>query len=423
LGEAAGPVFFYERRPSLLQWGVRPLFSFARNNALKTHEFDLLFPLLTQRSRPEGADFQLIQLIRWSSIRTDAGSSVDWMVFPLLAYQGERPNRASGFALFPLYGSLHDFLGQTHLRFTLFPIWLSLERDQIARHYILWPLFGWVSAASEAAPRAHGWRFWPFYGELIQEGVKEERFVLWPIYSHLRFGLNGDAPREALNVLPFYTMSRTPDEQSTTWLWPFFSHIIKPASHYSEWDLPWPLVRFGSGDEKSIRHVFPFYRDEWRMKTVTLLNNSERVRSTSRLFLWPLYHATGDTGPDWYHKRTEILLLLYSDVRNKQPNTPESRRIALWPLFTYNKAPDGAVTFQTLAPIEPFLSTDPITRNYSPLWSLATYRRSGDTSEFSFLWGVIRWTAIERERRLRLLFLPAIHWTSHGLTRPAETAP
>lgn len=413
-GEAAGPVFFYTRRPSRLEWGVRPLFSSLRNEELASDEFDLLYPVLTRRSRPDGTDVQLLQVIRWSTTLVGGGPSTDWMVFPLLAYQGKRPDRDEGFAFFPLYGSLHQFLGQTHLRFTLFPLWLSLERNQIARHYILWPFFGWAAATSETAPRAHGWRFWPFYGELIQEGVMEERFALWPIYSHLRFGLNSDAPIEELAVLPFYTMRHSPEEQSTTWLWPLFSHIVRPASHYSEWDLPWPLIRFGSGDDKSIRHVFPFYRDEWRIKTVSLFNKSERVRSTSRLFLWPLYHATSDTGPDWYHNRTEVLLLLYSDVRTKQSNTPEGHRIALWPLFTYNKTPDGAVTFQTLAPIEPFLSTEPITRNYSPLWSLATYRREGATSEFSLMWGLFHWTATEREHRLRFFFLPSIHWTRNA---------
>jgi len=429
--EAAGPIFFYDHRPSRLQWGVRPLFSSLRNEELSSGEFDLLFPLLTWRSRPEGADFQLIQLLRWSTTRTPAGSSADWMVFPLLAYQGAQPVRAPGFALFPLYGSLHQFLGQTRLQFLLFPLWLSLERDQVARHYILWPFFGWAAAASEAAPRAHGWRFWPFYGELVQEGVKEERFALWPLYSHLRLGLNSDAPQDALAVLPFYAMRRSPDEQSTTWLWPLFSHIVKPASHYSEWDLPWPLVRFGSGDDQSIRHVFPLYRDEWRMKTVSLFSRSERVRSTSRLVLWPLYHATSDIGPDWRRDRTEVLLLLYTDVRTKQANTSESRRIALWPLFTYNKTPDGAVAFQTLAPIEPFLNTEPIMRNYSPLWSLAAYRRSGDASELSLFWGVIQWRATKHARQLRLFHLLPL-WSQKraappssdpGPPRPAGAAP
>ncbi|HTP41451.1 MAG TPA: hypothetical protein VML36_03430 [Nitrospiria bacterium] len=418
--DAAGPLFFYDHQPPLLQWGVRPLFSLVKNNALSTHEFDLLFPLLTERGRPEGVDVQLIQLIRWSSTRISGGSSIDWMVFPLLAYQGAQPNRPPGFALFPLYGLLHQFLGQTRLQFTLFPLWLSLERNQVIRHHVLWPFFGWASAASVTAPRVHGWQVWPFYGELIQEGVMEERFVLWPIYSHLRFGLNSTEPLDELNVLPFYASRRSPDEQSTTWLWPLFSHTVKPATHYSEWDLPWPVVRFGSGDDKSLRHVFPFYRDEWQIKTVTLFTKSERVRSTSRLILWPLYHAISDNGPDWYHTRTEILLLIYSDVRTKQPNAPEARRIALWPLFTYNKTPDGAVTFQTLAPIEPFLSTEPITRNYSPLWSLATFRHSPEGSEFSLLWGLIQWRDTKAVRQLRLFELLPL-WSQKSVSPPPST--
>jgi hypothetical protein len=423
LGEAAGPVFFYARRPSRLEWGVRPLFSFLGNEAFSSDEFDLLYPVLTRRSRPLGTDFQLLQLIRWSTTQTSGGST-DWMVAPIFAYQGKRPDRDKGFAFFPLYGSLNQFLGQTHLRFTLFPLWLSVERNQIARHYILWPLFGWVTAASEGAPRAHGWRFWPIYGELVQEGIRDERFVLWPFFIHERLHLNTNAPDEHLFLIPFYTATRSPDAESVGVLWPlWFGRVVKHPSHYTEWDLPWPLIQFGSGDEKTIRRVFPFYSEQSQTRTVELLGKTERVRSSSRLLLWPLYHSTSEVGPDWQRSRDRLLLLLYSDIRTKQANKGDGRRIDLWPLFTYNKTPDGAVTFQTLAPIEPFLNTEPITRNYSPLWSLATYRHSGDTSEFSFLWGVIRWTAIERERRLRLLFLPAIHWTSNELPPPAETAP
>jgi hypothetical protein len=418
-GEAAGPVFFYTHRPSRLEWGVRPLFSSLRNEPSASDEFDLLYPLLTRRSRPEGTDVQLLQLIRWSTTRT-AGGSTDWMVAPILAYQGKRPDRDEGFAFFPLYGALHQFLGQTHLRFTLFPLWLSLERDQIARHYILWPFIGWATSASESAPPTHGWRFWPFYGELVQEGIKDERFVLWPFFIRQRLHLNTNAPEEHLFLLPFYTETRTPEEQSVGVLWPlWFGRVVKKPTHYTEWDLPWPLIQFGSGDERTIRRVFPFYSEQSRMRTVDLLGKTERIRSSSRLLLWPLYHSASEVGPDWRRDRDRLLLLLYSDIRTQQAHKGDGRRIDLWPLFTYNKTPDGAVTFQTLAPIEPFLNTEPITRNYSPLWSLATYRRDGDTSDFSLLWGLFRWTATERERRLRFFFLPSIHWTKP--TAPPST--
>ncbi len=421
-GLAAGPIFFYERHPSRLEWGLRPLTSSVRNDEISYYEFDLLYPLLTQRSRPTGVDGQLLQLLRWSTMRTPGGSSTDWMLFPLVAYQGEQPTRPGGGALFPLYGSLHQFLGQNRLQFALFPLWLSLERDQITRRFILWPFFSWTRPASETAPPVRGWKFWPFYGEFIQAGMKEERFVLWPFFLHQRLALNSDAPQERWLLLPFYSSIHSPTEHSTWWLWPLsFGRTVTTAPRYEEWDLPWPLIQFGSGDKRSIRRVFPFYSEESRTRTVDLLGKSQRVDSSSRIILWPLYHSTSEIGPDWRRDRDRLLLLLYSDVRTQQANKSDGRRIDLWPLFTYNKTPEGVVRFQTLAPIEPFLNTEPITRNYSPLWSLATYSRDQDAAEFSLLWGVFRWTATEREHRLRFFFLPSIHWT-RATPPPSDTA-
>lgn len=420
-GLLAGPIFFYERRPSRLEWGVRPLLSWAGNREDGNSEFDLLYPFLSHRITPLGRHGQVLQLIRWSTDTIpDRPTASEWMLFPLMAYQSATPEFSAGFALFPIYGSLHRLLGQDRLQFTLFPLWLSLERNQVIRRFVLWPFFAKVTAASDTAPPAHGWRFWPFYGELIQEGIKEDRFVLWPFFVRQRYNLNTDEPLERTLLFPFY-YSRSPDESSVWWLWPFISHIVNTKTHYEEWDLPWPLIQFGSGDEKRIRRLFPFYSEVERTRTVNLFGTNEKVQVLSSSILWPLYHATSEIGPDWRSDHV-LLFLLYSDVRTKKAKAPETgRRIDLWPLFTYNKTPDGVVRFQTLAPIEPFLNTEPITRNYSPLWSLATYSRNQDASEFSLLWGLFRWTATGREERLRFFFLPSIHWTRSG--PPDATGP
>ncbi|MBI3622163.1 MAG: hypothetical protein HY208_08270 [Nitrospirae bacterium] len=431
VGQLAGPIFFYDRRPSRLEWGVRPLFSSLRNDETGYGEFDLLYPLVTYHRRPVGTDGQVLQLFSWSTA-THAGNPSGFglkisPLLPLFFYESGPPGEPSEVSVFPLYGSLHHVLWNDRIDYLLFPLWLSLERDQIARRFVLWPFFGWATAASESAPPAHGWRFWPLYGELIQEGIKEERFVLWPFFIQQRLHLNTDEHVERIIIFPFYNSSQTADETSSWWSWPAFwpisfGHVVNTKTHYEEWALPWPLIQFGSGDEKRIRRVFPFYSEEFRTRTVDLLGKTQSVKTSSRIILWPLYHSTSEIGPDWRRDRDRLLLLLYSDVRTQQANKSDGRRIDLWPLFTYNKTPDGIVRFQTLAPIEPFLNTEPITRNYSPLWSLATYNRNPDAAEFSLLWGLFRWTATEREQRLRFFFLPSIHWTRSEPPQP-DAAP
>lgn len=406
-----GSLFFYHRRHARLELGLRPLFSIARMQP-GWHDADLLYPVLTVRTRPSGQHGQLLQFVRWST-PTDRPMENEWMIFPLVAYQSATSRSPVGFALFPLYGRLHRFLGQEQLRFALFPFWLSLERDQISRRFVLWPFFGWATAASETAPAAHGWRFWPFYGELTQEGVKAERFVLWPFFLHQRLDLNTETPQSRLLLFPLYQSSQSPEESSTWWLWPLsFGRVVNTRSHYEEWALPWPLIQFGTGDEKSISRVFPFYSASSRTRTVELLGKTETVHASARIVLWPLYRETSEIGPDWRRDRRRVLLFLYSDLRERRETPPaDARRVDLWPLFTYNKTADGAVAFQTLALLEAFLNTEAIARNYSPLWSLATYRRDADgRTSLSFLWGLIQWRTTEQERAVRLFYLPRLRW-------------
>ncbi|MEW6325182.1 MAG: hypothetical protein AB1515_07320 [Nitrospirota bacterium] len=417
-----GPLLFSHRQGSRLEWGVRPLVSMVSDGGRR--EFNLLYPLLTHRSSPGGSHGQLLQFIRWSS-RAGAGPGTEWMVFPLVAYQSATPASSAGFALFPLYGSLRNFFGQERLRFTLFPVWLSLDRRGVTSRFVLWPFVGWYASGPDAEHPARGWKAWPFYGTFAQEGVREDRFILWPFYIAQRLNLDTDAPLEQRLFLPFYSFSRTPDASSTWWgVWPLtVGRSSNRATNYSEWWALWPLIQVGRGDQKTVTSVLPFYRSWTRARAVDFLGVTTESAMASRTILWPVYRHVSETGPEWRRERTRLLLFLYSDVREQRGPAPSqddpaapaerasSRRIDLWPLFTYNATADGAVAFQTLALVEAVLNTEAIKRNYSPLWSVAAYRRdAGGASGLSLLWGLVQWRAGERERSLRLFYLPRLRW-------------
>ena len=385
------------------------------------------------------------------------------MIAPFLFYQSATPQAPMGVGLFPLYGSLHRLLGQDHIQFTLFPLWLSRERAGVTHRYVLWPFFSWATgSSSETGGAAHGWRFWPLYGEFTIEGEMQERFVLWPFFTHRRLELNTDVPREDLSLFPLYYTKRTPDERSTWWFWPLaFGHVRNTATDYSEWALPWPLIQFGRGEEKSIQRVLPLFARRDRTRTVQLFGTTQTVRTERRAVLWPLYRAGREIGPDWQREWFKLALFLYSDDHRQKEGAPfDQRRIDLWPLFTYNRAADGSVDFQAMAFVEAFLKTEAVRRNYSPLWSLATYRKSAggatdislfwrfvtwnrepdgshrfrffplltthvtpQAREHSFLLGLIQWRATARENALRLFYLPSIRWTRDTPTQPQQPEP
>lgn len=419
-----GPLLFSHRQGSRLEWGLRPLVSMVADDGRR--EFNLLYPLLTHRSSPAGSRGQLLQFTRWSS-RVGAGPETEWMIFPLVAYQSATPASDAGFALFPLYGSLRNFFAQDRLRFTLFPVWLSMDRRGITSRFVLWPFIGWYTGGPDARQPVQGWKIWPLYGEFSQEGVREDRFVLWPFYIHQRLELSAEHPREQRMLLPFYFSSHTPEQSIAWWgIWPLtVGRSADQTTNYRNWWVVWPLIHVGRGDTKTVTSVFPFYRAWTRTRTAELLGAVTQSASSSRTILWPVYREISEIGPATRRDRQRVLFFLYSDLRERElqppPDAPprQSRRIDLWPLFTYNATADGAVAFQTLALVEAVLNTEAIKRNYSPLWSVAAYRRGADgASGVALLWGLVQWGATEHERSIRLLYLPRLRWSRSAAPPP-----
>ena len=112
--------------------------------------------------------------------------------------------------------------------------------------------------------------------------------------------------------------------------------------------------------------------------------------------------------------RDRILWYLYSDAR-EEGKDGSTRRVDVWPLAHYERDREGAVTFRTLALLEAFLPANEwIERNYSPLWSLYTYRENpaGD-SVYSFFWNLLRHEETQAGRSIEVLG-PLLHYREAG---------
>ena len=152
---------------------------------------------------------------------------------------------------------------------------------------------------------------------------------------------------------------------SRTWLWPFFSHVENTERGYEEWNFPWPLLRRTQGTYREGVRVLPFFADE---------RTGDYRR---RWYLWPLYRIE-ETRTDLLERRRDRLVyFLYSDLREKVLEEAHGRRrVALWPLFTYERR-GGVSHFMTLSLLEPFFpENEGIERNWAPLWRL--YQRKWD---------------------------------------------
>ena len=404
--EAAGPFFYDQRKDSEKTWAVPPLLSYDADPATESKEFDLLYPVLTYERYGMEYRWQLAQLLSFSGGQNpDDSTAKRFTLFPVY-FQQRSPNPDENYtALFPLYGHLQNRLFRDEIFFVLFPVYgESRKRDIVTDNY-LYPFFHLRHGEG-----LQGWQFWPLignehkdattktngFGETEIIGGHDKFFALWPVYFHQNNGIGTDNPEKFRATLPLYSVLRSPQRDSTSVLWPFFSWIDDREKKYHEWEGPWPFVVVARGEGKTTTRVWP------------LFSRSHNDTLESDFYLWPLYKYNRLHGGALDQERTRILFYLFSDVTEKNTETGAERtRVDFWPLFTWRHDFDGGSRLQVFAPVESALPDNRgVERNWSPLWSLwrsENNPRAGDASQ-SLLWNLYRRDTTPALKKCSLLF-------------------
>lgn len=368
-----GPLVKYESGRRFSRFALRPLFFHQASRDGVTVEEDYLYPVSTRLRDGEQHSFQLFHLLNYDFGPRETGSRNEFSLYPLI-FSGRTPEAERYFAFFPLGGRLLHKFGRDSIDFVLFPLYSRTVDAGTVTHNVLWPVI-----SSSHGPTTSGWQFWPVYGEMEKAGVYDKRFVAWPFYIANDVALDTPEPIRQRLSFPLYESIDSPSYRSRTWLWPFFNHIEDENRGYEEWDFPWPLLRRSVGEYRHGVRVFPLFTDE------TVGANRKR------LFLWPLYKIEESHTDILSRRRDRILYFLYSDLEERVRNEPlpRKKRIALWPLFTYENR-EGASSFATLALLEPFYpENERIARNLAPLWHVYQTRwdRQGNRAS-SLLWNL-----------------------------------
>ena len=266
--EALGPVFYTEQKEQQRTWAFPPLVSRNWDPATDFDETDVLYPLITYRRFGTEYRWHVVQVFNFAGGGDqEENESRRFTLFPVY-FQQRSPVPGNNYtAVFPLYGHLENRLFRDDIFFALFPIYgRSRNKDVVTDNY-LYPFFHLRHGDS-----LRGWQFWPLlghehrdpltrtngFGDAVPEGGHDDKFLLWPILFLNRSGVGTENPATERAVLPFYGDFRSALRDSTTILWPFFSHVTDREKKYKEWDVPWPLVVFAGGEGKSIRRVWPF---------------------------------------------------------------------------------------------------------------------------------------------------------------------
>jgi len=462
--EAIGPFFYRQTEPDGSTFAVPPLFSKTKSTATDSEEFDFVYPLLTYDRFGSEYRWQLGQLLSFSGGVDQSDTNANrFTVFPFYFQQRSDDPARNYTALFPLLGRLQTRMFRSEIEFALWPVYIkSIRRPSAsalpddpflaARYQFLSARRGEVTTYNFLYPFFHlrygdglkGWQFWPLigheekavtqktnnWGDVVSIPGHHKDFLLWPIWYNQHREIGSDNPEHAQALLPFYSFLRSPQRDSTSYLWPLGVTITDDrARKYKEVDAPWPFIVFARGEGKTANRVWPFF---------------SHVASTnleSRFYLWPVYKQNKIHSAPLDRTRNRILFFLYSDIVEKNTETGKSKtRHDLWPLFTHRRDFDGSSRLQILSVLEPILpQSKSIERNYSPVWALwrteknpaagrssqsflwNLYRREirPDAKKCSLLFGLFQYQSTPEAKRIRIGFIP-VGGSAKPATPPAK---
>lgn len=405
--EALGPFFYRERKESTHLWAVPPLFSHTLDQEIDFEEIDFVYPVVTYDRFGSEYRFQVFQLFSFAGGKTQSETNVSqFTLFPFYFQQRSALPEKNYTALIPLYGHLKNRLFRDEVKFVLLPIYVQSRKKDVVTDNYVYPFFH-----LRHGDGLKGWQFWPLVGREHKEvttqtnawgethtiGGHDRSFVLWPFFSDQIGGIGTDNPAHQQALLPLYSFLRSPQRDSTSYLWPLgVTRTVDREKKYTEWGTPWPLIVFDRGAGKTTSRVWPFFS----------LSHNDVLESD--WYLWPVWKFNRINSAPLDRRRTRVLFFLYSDTVLKNTETgAASRRTDLWPLFTGRRELDGNQRWQALSILEPFLPNNKsVERDYSPLWSFWRWEKNPKTgaASQSLIWNLYRGETAPDSKKYSLLF-------------------
>jgi len=395
---AAGPLYEQRRADDGASLSaLRPLYSRVEDPARRRVLRDYLWPLGMIKTL-DGDTYWRFGIAYGNDFDPEPRSRYRTVVLPLFFAGRDRHGEAYA-ALFPLVGRIHEFLGLDRIGFFLFPLYLHTSIKDIETYSYVWPVFSRTEGA-----RMHRVRAFPFYGRSTRDDAWERRFVLWPLWTSVRYTDAADCGAGFL-LFPLYGHARYGENESWAWLPPFFRRTVSPdqTSLYC----PWPFIQHGTGKIEKF-YLWPL----WGRKSVANVD--------SGFALWPIVHHSTIERPDHIMKRRMVLPFFYGSARVLKSRAPAGadgegdaddpsvagRYMKVWPLLSYDREKEASrLRMPSLWP-----GRDPggVERNLTPLWTLYSRARSADAAEHELLWGLFRHRRESGDRRVT--FFP--FWSS-----------
>ncbi len=393
-----GPLFEQTRATNDMAFlATRPLFSQVEDPARDRSVLEYTWPVASSRTVQDETSWRFLFFFGFNHTTNDPGDRYRTWLIPFY-FQGRDASGETYRAVFPLGGTIRDFLGRDEVSFFLFPLYSTSALNEISTINFLWPL---ISKTTSETGHIERGRVFPFYGYNRHEGKFDKQFILWPLYSDVKYYY--DEGHGGGHILfPLYGWLNL-DTEKTLWLLPPFFRFTD-GEREDIMHAPWPFIQRRVGDGVNKLYIWPV----WGRKIV-----EER---DTRFLLWPFFWAESDRRPGEHIERF-LAVPFFSHVKVTSTNeTAEvlARRHKFWPLYSYRR--DGDASRLRLVELWPFAEAPAVERNWAPFWSLYTRSTKGGDVDSELLWGLYRHQRRGDEGRYVSLF-PIADYRREGETR------
>ena len=368
----------------------RPFYYSGTDAATERRFREVIWPLATTRRFLNERDTRVLLAYYKRFNVTEPRGRYRFMVLPLY-FQG-RDKAGQGYtALFPVAGSIHEFLGQDAMSFFLFPLWSYSSINSVETRSVLWPIYSRTKGKGISR-----FRVFPFYGYARHRARYEKGFVGWPFYTWAHFTYP-DAQGHGYIVFPLWGRFKMPDQDAWLILPPLFRFSRGERMDYSY--APWPFFQRSRGQIERL-YFWPI----WGRRTLA------GVRST--FFLWPIFRSERVDRGATIRRRFWALPVVFSqvDIRRAAGDEPARtvmRHHRVWPLVSYRQ--EENTRRLRLLELWPLWGASPVERNWAPFWTLFDWTKVGQNADTEVLWGLCRDRRRGEERRAVSLF-PIWEW-------------
>jgi hypothetical protein len=373
---ALGPILHWTSEGDRRTFAIRPFYRWESAPKNNEREAQVLWPLGLHVSNPEIQENRLFPFYWYRSRKFHDGEDWDFMLFPFIFF-GSSPREGSYLGVFPLGGTLKEFLAKERIDFVLFPLWartVTKEGRHISEN-LLWPLIGWSKGAG-----LRSFRILPFYATSSKEGQYRRTTILWPFFHFQHNDQDLSRPERVVFFWPFYGHSQRDRYRSTTVLWPFFRWLEDEKTGRREWDLPWPFLSYRRAEGAEYRRdfrIWPFY------------GRFQGRELYSTYYAWPLLWIREEHTPS-YDKQSRMLVPFLQSHEKQIKDGASDHWFQFWPLLHHLEGPglarDAAILSLIPWPLIPGRELYRVDENLGWLWSLWRVRREADGRESTRLW-------------------------------------